>query len=121
MLALLLACHIGLAALAGLLFLWRGIRSFQGRPVRNLLWRRIVPDSVDSLLLLSGLAMAVLLSVNPLHQHWLLVKLLAVLLYIGLGWMALHDYGNLRLQRAAFVAALLDFGYIVALAHGHAS
>ncbi len=109
--------HVGLATFALVLFVWRGMRMWRRHAVKSLLWRRIVPDSIDTMLLLSGVAMLLMLGWNPLHQPWLLAKLTAVLAYIGLGFVALHP-GLVHVpRRAAFVAALLAFAYIVAVAH----
>ena len=109
--------HMSLAMLALLLFVWRGIAMWRGSAVQSILWRRVLPDSVDTLLLISGISMLVLLGLNPLHNDWLLAKLTAVIIYIGLGFAALHPGMGLTIRRGAFVAALLFFGYIVAVAH----
>jgi len=109
--------HEGLASLALLVFVWRGVRMWRKQPVQAVVWRRIVPDSIDTLLLATGILMLFMLDWNPLDHAWLLVKLMAVLVYIGLGFIALHDGQSLQSQRFSFVAALIVFGYIVALAH----
>ncbi len=97
------------------LFLWRGMWMWRGQPVRALLWRRIVPDMVDTALLASGIAMAVLLRVSPLDGGWLSFKLLAVAAYIALGFVAFRGGGG-RVSRAAWLLALLVFAYIVSVA-----
>jgi len=98
------------------LFVWRGVWMWRGQPSPGIVWRRILPDSIDTLLLLSGVCMAVILDVNPLEHEWLLVKLLAVMAYIGLGMMALHPGGR-HWKKTSFVAALMIFGYITTVAH----
>jgi len=108
--------HVSLAGLALVLFVWRGVQMWRNTPVQNVLWRRVVPDSVDTLLLLSGLSMLVMLELNPLHHEWLLAKLMAVIAYIALGFAALHPGRRQRFRRIAFVAALIAFGYLVAVA-----
>lgn len=109
------ALHEGAAAGTLALFIWRGWRMWRGRPVAVLLWRRIVPDTIDTLLLLTGVAMAVMLAIHPLKQPWLAAKLAAVAGYIGLGFVAFRGSG--ATARCAWLAALLLFGYIVAVAH----
>jgi uncharacterized membrane protein SirB2 len=77
---------------------------------------RVVPHIVDTVLLASAITMAVLASLSPLQQPWLLAKIVALLGYIVLGAIALR-YGRTRKQRAtAFAAALAMFTYIVAVA-----
>lgn len=74
-------------------------------------WVRTMPHLVDSGLFFSGLAMVWLYRWSPLDHHWLAAKLTALLLYIGLGALAL------RRGRARWVlAALAVFCYIVAVA-----
>jgi uncharacterized membrane protein SirB2 len=82
-------------------------------------WVRIVPHVIDTLLLASGIGLAVLIQQYPLVHGWLTAKLIALILYIGLGTLALKR-GKTRGQRiAAWVAALLVFGYMVAVAIAH--
>ena len=109
--------HEILAGLALLIFVWRGLRMWRNQPVRKIVWRRVIPDSIDTLLLLSGITMLVMLGWNPLDHAWLLAKLMAVLGYITLGFIALHSGHSRPTQRFSFVAALIIFGYVVALAH----
>jgi uncharacterized membrane protein SirB2 len=79
-------------------------------------WVRIVPHINDSLLLASGISLAVLTRQYPLVNGWLSAKLFALILYIVLGTIALKR-GQTRGQRiAAWIAALLVFGYMVAVA-----
>ncbi|MDQ6964971.1 MAG: SirB2 family protein, partial [Mariprofundales bacterium] len=60
--------------------------------------------------------MVVVLEQYPLEQAWITAKLVAVLLYIGLGFIAFRGSG-VALSRAAWLAALVVFGYIVMVAH----
>jgi len=77
---------------------------------------KILPHIVDSLLLASGVALAVLTQTNPLVQHWLLAKLLLLLLYIVSGSIALK-YGRNKIQRVmAMVLAVSAVSAIVLIA-----
>ncbi len=117
LLDIILPLHVSLATLALILFIWRGLAMWLEMPVRQVLWRRIVPDSVDTLLLVSGMTMLVMAGLNPLQYEWLLAKLIAVLIYIGLGIVALHPGAWRKQRHGAFVAAVMVFAYIVAVAH----
>lgn len=75
-----------------------------------------VPHVVDTVLLLSALALAWMLQLNPLTTPWLAAKIVALLAYIGLGLVALNPRRALKLRAAAWVAALASFGYIVSVA-----
>ena len=116
MIDIVLPFHMSCAALSLTLFLWRGTMMWIGRPLERKLWRRYLPDSVDTLLLASGITMAVLIEASPLADSWLAVKLIALLVYIGLGSVAFR-FGRTRLvKRGSFIAALVVFGYIVSVA-----
>ena len=77
---------------------------------------RIWPHLVDTLLLGSALVMAWMLQLNPLTTPWLAAKISGLLLYIGLGVVALRTGRPLALRIGAWLAALLVFGWIVSVA-----
>lgn len=84
------------------------------RPQRlQLRWVRVLPHVNDTALLATGLAMVVRYHWWPWQQPWLAAKLLALLVYIVLGAVALR-----RGSGGAAVAALAVFAYIVAVALG---
>jgi uncharacterized membrane protein SirB2 len=77
---------------------------------------RVLPHIVDTVLLGSAVAMAVISAQYPFAVGWLTAKLIGLLIYIGCGTMALKR-GRSQEQRAFFfVAALLAFAYIVTVA-----
>jgi len=116
MLVLVKWLHVGCAALTITGFAVRGIWTLQGSPRLAQRWVRIAPHGVDTLLLLSALWLVVATQQYPFVQSWLTAKIVALVAYIGLGMVALRR-GRTRAQRAAaFVLALLVFGYIVAVA-----
>jgi len=108
--------HIFSAGISISLFLLRGALQFSGVDWRR--WRllRVMPHINDTILLAAAIALSLYSHQYPFAQGWLTAKLLALLLYIGLGSMALSA-GRPRAQQAmAFGAALLTVVYIVAVA-----
>ena len=108
--------HLTCVALSGLGFLLRGIwmmtesAMLQAKPVR------ILPHIIDTLLLLSALALAVITSQYPFVMPWLTVKLVLLLAYIGLGVFALRR-GKTKSQRVMFfIAALAVFVFMISVA-----
>jgi len=79
-------------------------------------WMRTWPHVIDTLLLVSGLWMAINLHLHPGNSPWLGAKLIALLVYIGLGFVALRLGKTRRIRVLAFVAAIACFGYIVLVA-----
>jgi len=108
--------HASCALLTLLLFIWRGRLSLQGERISHR-WLRILPDSVDTLLLATGVALIYLTGQYPFTMSWISIKLMAVLLYILLGMLALRFAKTIRVRRAAWLAALGVFAAIVWLAH----
>jgi len=77
---------------------------------------RILPHLVDTLLLLSGAGLAVLTSQYPLAQPWLTAKLLALLVYVLLGTVALKRGRTKAVRGLALTFALVCLGYILGTA-----
>jgi uncharacterized membrane protein SirB2 len=111
--------HLATIALTLALFVLRGAWMMADSPRRQARWVRIVPHVNDTLLLSSGIALAVLVQQYPLVHGWLTAKFFALIAYILLGTIALKR-GKTKAQRlVAWIAALLVFGYMVAVAMAH--
>jgi uncharacterized membrane protein SirB2 len=114
--ATLKAIHIGSVVASYSLFFVRGVWMLRGSPLLEQRWVRIVPHLVDTVLLLSAITLAVLLRQYPFTAPWITAKVVALVVYIGLGTVALKR-GRTRGGRiAAWIAAQCVFGYIVAVA-----
>jgi len=77
---------------------------------------KTLPHIVDTVLLLSAIAMAWQLGLNPFVTPWLLAKIIGLLVYIALGVLALRPAVSTGVRAAAWVAALVCFGYIASVA-----
>jgi uncharacterized membrane protein SirB2 len=116
MMQVILPIHMSCAVTSLLLFIWRGVSMWREKPVQQHLWRRTVPDAVDTLLLITGITMAALLEVAPWENGWLAAKLIALLTYIGLGTVAFRFGRTLLIKRSCFITALIVFAYIISVA-----
>ena len=117
--SLLKQLHLTTIAITLALFVLRGIWMMTASPRLQARWVRIVPHVNDTLLLTSGISLAVLLQQYPLVHGWLTAKFFALILYIVLGTYALKHGKTQGLRIAAWIAALLVFGYMVAVAITH--
>ena len=113
---LLKAVHVGSAILSISGFVLRGIWMLQDSPLLKARATRILPHVVDSVLLVSAIALALRLHQYPLVHAWLSAKVLALLAYIALGSIALKYGRNLRVRALSYGLALAVFLYIVAVA-----
>lgn len=111
------AVHIGCAALSLAGFGVRGVLVLAGSPWGLTGFARVAPHVVDTVLLASAIWLAVLAGQYPFADGWLTAKLLALVLYIVLGSIALrHGTRPPALRIAAFAGALATGGYIVSVA-----
>ncbi|MBC7956912.1 MAG: SirB2 family protein [Cytophagales bacterium] len=97
-------------------FFARGLGGLMGAGWVSSRAAKTVPHGVDTVLLLSALMLAWTLRLNPLTTPWLAAKIVALLVYIGLGSVALNSQRTARVRAVAWVAALASFGYIVSVA-----
>jgi uncharacterized membrane protein SirB2 len=108
--------HITCAALSGSLFLLRGLWMLHAPAMLQRRWIRIAPHLIDTLLLATALIMVVWSGQYPFVQSWLSAKVIALLLYIALGSIALKRGKTRATRLTAFIAALAVFAYIAAVA-----
>jgi uncharacterized membrane protein SirB2 len=111
--------HLSTIAITLTLFVLRGAWMIADSPRLQARWVRIVPHVNDTLLLTSGIVLTVLIQQYPLVHGWLTAKFFGLILYIVLGTIALKHGRTRRTRIAAWIAALLVFGYIVAVAVTH--
>ena len=107
--------HVGAATVSIALFALRGAWMLSSPARLRELWVRIVPHVVDTVLLVSALWLAWQLGADG-TGGWLAAKVVALLVYIALGTLALRRGKTRSVRIAAFVAALATFGYIVSVA-----
>lgn len=103
----LLSVHlISIALSVGLLTLRFWLR-YQKHPQAFARWTRIVPPVVDTVLLLSGIALMAKAHILPFsgQAQWLTEKLFGVIIYIVLGFIAL-DYRRMHSQQAHYCLPL---------------
>jgi uncharacterized membrane protein SirB2 len=108
--------HMGLAFVSITLFVLRASLMLVGSPLREMRLLRIVPHIIDTLLLATAIALAVLMHYDPMQLPWLMAKIVAVLVYILLGSLALKRGRSRGTRLGALVGSLLLLGYIVAVA-----
>ena len=107
--------HASAAAVSIALFLVRGIWMLWAPERLQLRWVRIVPHVVDTLLLASALWLAWQLNTGGPHE-WLVAKVVGLVFYVVFGTIALKRGRTPGVRIAAFLAAVVTFGYIVSVA-----
>lgn len=113
---LLKTLHQSAVALSICGFFVRGFGSLNGAAWVQGRTAKTLPHVVDTVLLLSAVALAWTASLDPLHTPWLMAKIVGLCAYVALGVVALRPALPHRLRSAAWLAALATFAYIASVA-----
>jgi uncharacterized membrane protein SirB2 len=108
--------HVGCVIASGAGFVARGALMLAGSPLLEARIVRVAPHVIDTVLLASAVTMAVLAQLSLLAHPWLAAKIVALLVYIVLGSLALRRARTRALRIGALAGAVLAFGYIVGVA-----
>lgn len=108
--------HIFAATISISLFILRGYLIFTASPYAKKRVLKVAPHINDTLLLVTAIILAIQLEYYPFTHDWLTAKVIALLLYIGLGMVALHAGKTRGIQVGAWLLAIATFGYIVTTA-----
>ena len=100
--------HIGSAIVSVSFFALRYWWKHHANAMLEARWVRVLPHAVDSVLLLSGVALMLMTRYFPFTEEgtWLTEKLFGVIIYIALGFIALGPRRP-RSQQSRFIAFLL--------------
>jgi len=108
--------HVSAAILTISGFTLRGIWMLSGSTLLDHKLVKVLPHVIDTVFLLSGIALIWILRLQVPEQPWLLTKLVALLVYILLGMVALRRGRSPRARKIAFALALATFVYIAGVA-----
>lgn len=108
--------HMTAAGLSILLFILRAFWSVTESPLLQKKLVKIVPHVIDTILLVAAVALAMM--IGP-YQPWILTKVLLLVVYIGLGTVAIKRGKTPRQRLMAAVLAVLVYMYILSVALAH--
>jgi uncharacterized membrane protein SirB2 len=111
--------HVAAVAASIALFIFRG-----GLMLARSRWLesrvlRVVPHVIDTVLLASAVVLALIIQQYPFVNGWLTAKLLALIIYIVLGSIAIRRGRTRGARIAALAVALVTVSYIVGTALHH--
>ncbi|MEN9902947.1 MAG: hypothetical protein RL651_1611 [Pseudomonadota bacterium] len=107
--------HVSFVVLSYLLFVFRGWLAVSGTYRPGKLMSMLV-HGVDTLLLLLGVSLAVVLQINPFVTPWLSVKLIALVGYILMAAIWVRRGKTKKVRLLGWVVAQVVFLYIVLVA-----
>jgi len=108
--------HVASVYISFIFFVTRYIWMIIGSPLLQHKLVKILPHVVDTVLLLSAIILVIQWGQYPFVDGWLTAKVLALLLYIVLGSIALKRGRNKSTKIVAGIAALTTFGFIISVA-----
>jgi uncharacterized membrane protein SirB2 len=108
--------HQSAVALSIAGFVVRGLLSLAGSRLAATPVAKTLPHLVDTVLLVSALALAWMLRLDPIQAPWLQAKIAGLVLYIALGSVALGRGGSRKLRAAAWIGALATVAWIASVA-----
>jgi uncharacterized membrane protein SirB2 len=117
--AVLKLIHVSSVILSISLFILRGIWMLTDSRQLQQRWVRILPHVIDATLLFSAIFLTMSLQQYPGTHGWLSAKIVALLLYIGLGTIAIKRGKTKRVKTLAWLAAIGVFAYMVGVARTH--
>lgn len=74
---------------------------------------KVAPHIIDTLLLITGVILAIFLQLSPLEYSWFSVKLISVITYIALGMIAFKAKSKFCRAFFGFSALLIACGIII--------
>jgi len=107
--------HLTALALSFLLFFIRGLLMMRESPLGKHRALVITPHLINLLLIGSGISLAVFMHLSLSNQPWLLVKLVALVLYIALGVLT-FKHPKLIMRKTFWLLTLIVFAFIVSVA-----
>lgn len=108
--------HVICAVVSASGFALRGYWMQIESPLLSRKLTRILPHIIDTLLLLSAIALVVMSRQYPVVVGWVSIKIILLLLYIVLGTMALKRADTKTKRKGYFAASLLTVGTIFLVA-----
>jgi len=108
--------HLLFVALSFLSFFIRGIWMMKGSPLLRVKVVRIAPHVIDTALIVSAVTLAVMMSFSPMQQPWLLTKIIALFVYIGIGVVAFKSSKPMGVKVGLWGLALVVYLFIISVA-----
>jgi uncharacterized membrane protein SirB2 len=109
--------HVSCAFVSIAGFALRGYWMAVDNPLLQHRLAKVLPHVIDTLLLGAALILLIVLHLSPLAQPWLSAKIIALLLYIGLGMVALRFGQSKKTRVSAYLMALLCAAYMISVAY----
>jgi uncharacterized membrane protein SirB2 len=107
--------HLTFVVLSLLIFLVRGVLLFMNSSMLHKKLLKIAPHIINTIMLVSGIVLAVHLGMKPGEQPWLMAKIIGLVVFIILG-VGAFKVSKPLVQKILWIDALVVFAYIISVA-----
>jgi uncharacterized membrane protein SirB2 len=97
-------------------FFIRGLGRLVGAEPVGGRWLKALPHAIDTVLLASALTLAWMLGITPFSAPWLMAKACGLVVYVGLGFVAMRAGISMGVRLAAWIGALVTVSWIISVA-----
>lgn len=111
--------HIAAVVASGGLFLLRGLANAAGAGWSRAAPLRYLSYSIDTVLLTAALMLTTILRQYPFQQPWLTVKVVLLVAYVALGFLAFWKAKTRAARLTLWLAALATYAIIFSVARAH--
>lgn len=108
--------HMSCAMLSIFGFIVRGALRINESPIVQKKLVKVLPHVIDTVLLVSAIFLVVMSGQYPFVVPWVTAKVLGLIVYIGLGVVAMRIAKTKRTRVIAYVLAIATAAYIVMVA-----
>ncbi len=115
MYAILKHTHLLIIVIAFIVFFLRGILMMRDSTATNHMLFKIAPHILYTLLIGTGIWLALIQNFSPMAQPWLLAKIIALVVYIMLGVLT-FKHANARVRKILWLLGLIVFAYMASVA-----
>ena len=98
--------HLSLVAFSVLFFIVRAGLMFANKPIHQKKWAKMTSRTVDTFLLISALTLCSIIGQYPFVDGWITEKLIAVIAYIILAYIALYRSTTTKSRLLTIVGAI---------------
>lgn len=111
--------HVAAVVASGSVFLMRGLLVQAGRAWAMATPVRFLSYTIDTVLLAAAILLLMIVPAAAYENGWMAAKLVLLVIYVGLGTVALRRGRTQRIRLACFVAALIVYLSMLAIARTH--
>lgn len=98
--------HMTLVAFSVLFFVIRAALMFMNKPIHDKKWAKMTSRVTDTFLLVSAIVLCTIISQYPFVDNWLTEKVLCLLAYIILAYVALYRANTTKTKLLTTIGAV---------------